>query len=244
MIRLAIGSSSRSSGSGSARSRKAAQLYGTTLQGLKNTVAADKTALATAQMLAELPNANPNAVKIAQDQLNADSAKLSQFTNIGKDVENTGKLLGGVSGNALGFISCIIGTAKSAQNSDIGAAAPQGTFAGLNGISTVASAGEIAAYVLPRVGILTGDAATAAGVAGGVFGAVGGIAAVGGLIYSIIEGFQEEKKYYQQAGDWYKQLQADFAPSGLTLPDEGTLLSPPYGVIPPQEVAGGPASVE
>jgi hypothetical protein len=225
-----------------------AKYYGTTLQGLKNTVAADKTALATAQTLAELPNANPNAVKIAQDQLNADSTKLSQYTNIGKDVENTGKLLGGVAGNALGFISGVIGAVKSAQNGDIGAAAAQGTFAGLNGISTVASAGEIAAYVLPRVGILTGDAATAAGIAGGVFGAVGGvvggIAAVGGLIYSIIEGFQEEKKYYQQAGDWYKQLQADFAPTGLTLPDEGTLLSPPYGVIPPQDVAGGPASVE
>lgn len=174
------------------------------------------------------------AVKAAQS--NYDTVK-----NLAKDVENTGKLLGGVAGNALGLVTGVIGAADSAKAGDIGGAAAQGIFAGLNGISSVASAGEIATYIAPRIASALGsslsDAAAASAAAwGGVFGAVGGVvggvAAVGGLLYGIIKGIIDDNKQAASEQNWYKELQDGFAPAGIPVPDLGVLIAAPNGYVP------------
>jgi hypothetical protein len=158
--------------------------------------------------------------------------------DIGKQVENVGKSLGGVIGNALGFVSGIIG---AAQSGDAGDAAAQGIFAGLNGISTVATIGEIGTYVLPVINAVDSSASLTAlgGLFGTIGGAVGGLAAVGGLIYAIVKGIQASNQQSKDEDAWYKQIVAGFAPSGVTVPDEGTLLAPPNGTVdnsePPAE---------
>jgi hypothetical protein len=208
-----------------------AAYYKSTVDGLKTAVAADQLAVTNAP--------NDEARRAAQATLDADNAKLNPLQTIPKAVENVGKALGGVVGNSLGFIAGIIGAAHAGDTAD---AAVQGVFAGLNGISTVATAGEVATYVLNELKVLApSDLSWSAlgGVFGAVGGAVGGIAAVGGLIYSIIKSIQADNQKSKDEDAWYKQIVAGFAPSGITVPDEGTLLAPPNGTVdnsnPPAE---------
>jgi Type III secretion system translocator protein, HrpF len=208
--------------------------YATTLKGLDSTVKGNAPAWqALKDQLLAGHQLTPQQLTEYGDY-KAQSDSLNLYKDIGKQVENTGKLLGGVAGNALGFAAGVIGAINSAKSGNTGDAAAQGIFAGLNGISTIASAGEIAAWIAPRISSLVTSTTAEAlgGVFGAVGGAVGGIAAVGGLIYAIIKGIQEDNKIAQQENAWYKELQAGFAPSGITLPDLGTLLSPPNGTIP------------
>ena len=159
--------------------------------------------------------------------------------NLPKDIENVGKVLG-VAGNVLGFATGIIGAKQAADSGNIGDAAAQGVFAGLNGIASVSGVGEITAYVLTRLpSALTGlssSAATPLASLGGVFGAVGGVvggvAAVGGLIYAIIQDIKADEKLAKQSKEWYSLLKEDFKPSGVELPSLGTLLSAENGTVP------------
>jgi hypothetical protein len=200
--------------------------------GYKDKVAAAQQALDQAKANATGPN-DP-AVKSAQ-------ASYDHWSNIAKDVENTGKLVGGVAGNALGLVTGVIGAKGAADAGDIGGAAAQGIFAGLNGISSIASAGEVATYIAPRIASALGssltDAAAASAAAwGGVFGAVGGVvggvAAVGGLLYGIIKGIIDDNKQAASEQNWYKELQDGFAPAGTPLPDLGVLIAAPNGYVP------------
>lgn len=154
-------------------------------------------------------------------------------------MENVGKVLG-VAGNVLGFATGIIGAKQAAANGDIGDAAAQGVFAGLNGIASVSGVGEITAYVLSRLpSTLTGissSASTSLAGLGGVFGAVGGVvggaAAVGGLIYAIVQDIKADQKLAKQSKEWYGLLEEGFKPSGVELPSLGTMLSAENGTVP------------
>lgn len=155
-----------------------------------------------------------------------------------KDWENVGKSVGGVAGNALGLISGVLGAKSAAENGDIGAAAAQGVFAGLNGISAVASVGEVVTYAVPRIAGAAGSAlsaeaaagwAAAGGWLGAVGGVVGGVAAVGGLIYSLVTSIQADLKQTATEESWYNQVKDGLKPTDIKLPDRFTLLSPEFG---------------
>ncbi|KAB7536394.1 hypothetical protein GBV82_06410 [Klebsiella pneumoniae] len=175
-----------------------------------------------------------------KSQAAAGDSKISQLLEkLPKDVENVGKVLG-VTGNVLGFATGIIGAKQAAANGDIGDAAAQGVFAGLNGIASVSGVGEITAYVLSRLpSTLTGissSASTSLAGLGGVFGAVGGVvggaAAVGGLIYAIVQDIKADQKLAKQSKEWYGLLEEGFKPSGVELPGLGTMLSAENGTVP------------
>ncbi|WP_165492792.1 type III effector HrpK domain-containing protein [Lichenihabitans psoromatis] len=210
-----------------------AKYYGTTLKGLQDVVKNDAPNLKNLQALSELPGFTPEQqAQLAEYQGRADNLKT--LTTVGKDAENVGKSIGGVAGNALGLALGAIGAKQAADAGDIGGAAAQGIFAGLNGISSIAGIGEVATYVLPRVGALAATESLAAlgGVFGAIGGVVGGVAAIGGLIYAIVKSIQADDKKAQQEGDWYKELQDGFKPSGITVPDLGTLIAAPNGYVP------------
>lgn len=69
-------------------------------------------------------------------------------------------------------------------------------------------------------------------MAGTVAGAVGGIAAIGGLIYAIVSSVKADEQTARDEDTWYKQLQTGFAPSGIAAPDLGTLLASANGSVP------------
>lgn len=218
--------------------------YASIADSWKKAVDGNLKALVIAKADAALPFADPGAedrVQQAQDAYDKSKATLDKIsTNLGKDIEAVGKSVGGVAGNALGFVFGITGAVQAAKAGDIGGAAAQGIFAGLNGISTVATTAEVASYVIPRVAPLVGIslasdapglAALAGGIAGSIGAAAGGIAAVGGIIYGIVASIQADDKKAASEQDWYTQLQDGFAPSGLPVPDLGTLISAPNGYV-------------
>ncbi len=212
-----------------------AKYYSTTLVGLKSSVDTNKNDFQSLKdMLDQGKTLSPDQLK-QYGQFKAESDSFNNLTNSSKDVENVGKTMGGVAGNALGLALGAIGAKDSAAKGDIGGAAAQGIFAGLNGISSIAGGTEVAAYVLPRIGAVAADSALAATIgaaAGAIGGAVGGIAAIGGLIYGIVSSIKADEKKSQDENTWYKELQTGFAPSGVALPEEGVLLDPANGAVP------------
>ncbi|UFH48789.1 hypothetical protein [Pseudomonas sp. KNUC1026] len=152
-----------------------------------------------------------------------------------KDVENVGKSVGGVAGNILGLVTGAISAKDSAAKGDKVAAGFQGTFAGLNGISAVAGALEVATYVVPRITTVATGVAEAAGLIGGaagaVAGAVGGIAAVGGLIYAIVASIKADDARNKQEQKWYSGLADQFKGFGVTPPPLDVIIAPENGYI-------------
>ena len=214
------------------------KFYATTLDGLKKSVADQKKEVEKLQK--EIGQSGDSAAKAklaaVQASLKVDDGTFKQLSGIGKDVENVGKAVGGVAGNALGLVTGAISAKQSAASGDIGGAAAQGIFAGLNGISAVAGAGEIATYLVPRVATALGTSvasSTAAslsalgGVLGAVGGVVGGAAAVGGLIYLIVKDWANGIKELQQRDKWYDGLNNDFKSFGITMPSQAALYSQP-----------------
>lgn len=171
--------------------------------------------------------------KFVQDQFSRAGFNAPKYV---KDVENVGKSLGGVTGNILGLVTGAISAKQASDNGDKVGAGFQGTFAGLNGISAVAGAVEVATYVVPRVTTVATGVAEAAGVIGGaagaIAGAVGGIAAVGGLIYAIVASIQADEKLRKQEEEWYTGLEDQFDDFGITPPDLSTIIAPENGFIP------------
>jgi len=128
-----------------------AKYYSTTLVGLKSSVDTNKNDFQSLKdMLDQGKTLSPDQLK-QYGQFKAESDSFNNLTNSSKDVENVGKTMGGVAGNALGLALGAIGAKDSAAKGDIGGAAAQGIFAGLNGISSIAGGTEVAAYVLPRI---------------------------------------------------------------------------------------------
>lgn len=146
-----------------------------------------------------------------------------------RDVENVGKATGGVVGSTIGLIAGSLSAADAAARGDKVNAGFQGTFAGLNGISAVAGATEVGAYVVGRIAgqAIAEAAAVVGGVAGTVAGVVGGIAAIGGLIYSIVASVKADEKKNQEIDVWYAGIKNDLATFGITPPDRDTTLAKP-----------------
>ncbi|MGY4638548.1 hypothetical protein [Pseudomonas sp. TE24901] len=175
--------------------------------------------------------------KFVQDQFDRTKQGTYKFDapKFVKDVENVGKSLGGVAGNVLGLVTGAISAKNSAQSGDKVAAGFQGTFAGLNGLSAVAGAVEVATYVVPRITTVAAGVAEAAGAIGGaagaLAGAVGGIAAVGGLIYAIIADIKADNARKKQQEDWYKGLSDQFKGFGVTPPPLEVIIAPKNGYV-------------
>lgn len=152
-----------------------------------------------------------------------------------KDVENVGKLLGGVTGNVLGLVTGAISAKQSSDSGDKVGAGFQGTFAGLNGVAAVAGAVEVATYVVPRVTTVAAGVAEAAGVIGGaagaLAGAVGGVAAVGGLIYAIVASIKADEAQKKQQEQWYAGLEDQFDGFGVSPPPLDVITAPDNGYI-------------
>lgn len=149
-----------------------------------------------------------------------------------KDIEFAGKGLA-VVGNVLGLITGSIAASQSAAKGDKVAAGFQGTFAGLSGLAATAGAGEVAAYVAGRVAGAAGQlgvqaaAAIVEGLASTLGAVIGGVAAAGGLIYSIVSGIKADQERSRVIGEWFDGLSKDFASFGITPPDLGTTLAKP-----------------
>ncbi len=202
--------------------------YASKLSGLKQSIDADK---------ARLKQFQDRGIeyKPLEDKIKAEGDSLKSLQNFGKDAENVGKAVGGVAGNALGLVSGAISAKKAAESGDKTGAGIQGTVAGLNGISSVMGAGEVAAYVVPRIATALGaplaDGALASlagagaglGAAGGVVGAVAGF---GVLLYSIISGTKADAKMEQQVEKWHDDMSKQFSSFGIQVPDLKTLTLP------------------
>ena len=59
-----------------------------------------------------------------------------------------------------------------------------------------------------------------------------GIAAIGGLIYAIVNSVKADEQTARDEDTWYKQLQTGFAPTAIAVPDLGTLLASASGSVP------------
>lgn len=169
------------------------------------------------------------------ERIRTEGDNLKSLQGFGKDAENVGKSVGGVAGNALGLISGAISAKNAAASGDKTGAGIQGTVAGLNGVSSILGAGEIAAYVVPRIAtalgapLAEGALATLAGVGAGLGaagGVVGGIAGAGILMYSIIAGSKADDKKNQQRDQWYSDMSKQFSSFGVQVPDIGIVTAP------------------
>lgn len=197
---------------------------------LADRVKGDQGAYDNLKSMQELPSFSAEqAEQLAKYQSERD--QLNNFKNLSKDAENVGKSIGGVTGSVMGLVLGAIGAKDAAKNGDKGGAAAQGVFAGMNGISAISGAGEVATYLLPRLG-LTASMDSLAGVFGAVGGAAGALAGIGSLIYAIIEEIKMENKIAKEEKAWYGELQDGFKPSGSELPSMGDLLSPDNGTLP------------
>jgi hypothetical protein len=172
-----------------------------------------------------------------------------------KDIENVGKSLG-VVGNLVGLVAGSMSANKSAGKGDQVGAGFQGTFAALNGVAAVAGGIEVGAYVAGKFAGAAASAADASGLAtagnlarGLVAGAavaeaaasaagavVGGIAAVGSLIYTIVSMVKAEKEKQKVVNDWYDGVSKDFADLGIQTPSKGYTLAPPNADPSPPSV--------
>ncbi|OAE11848.1 hypothetical protein AZH11_16875 [Pseudomonas simiae] len=69
------------------------------------------------------------------------------------------------------------------------------------------------------------------GAAGALAGAVGGIAAVGGLIYAIIADIKADNARKKQQEDWYKGLTDQLNGFGVTPPPLDVIIAPKNGYV-------------
>jgi hypothetical protein len=163
-----------------------------------------------------------------------------------KDIENVGKSLG-VVGNLVGLVAGSMSASQSAAKGDQVGAGFQGTFAALNGVAAVSGSIEVGAYVTGKFASAAASAQEARGLAllgsvsrGLVAGAsvveaaasmagavAGGIAAVGGLIYTVVSMVKAEKDKQKVVNKWYDEVSKDFADVGITPPSKEYTLAPP-----------------
>ena len=130
----------------------------------------------------------------------------------------------GIAGDVIGLVFGSISAKDSAEKGDKLSAGFQGTFAALDGISSVAGLAELGAYLLPRLTTplaaeLTTQIGAALGAVAGAVGAIaGGVAALGGIIYLFVTGLVGQIKIDNAAWDTYSDLKDWFKDVNIDVP--------------------------